>query len=160
MLPAKLIVTLCIALAAYFILILLFLKHRAIELRYTLLWIFSGIAMGIMILFPQTFRAFINLLGITGTMNGLFIFFIGMLIMICMSLTSIVSRQANKLRTLTQELAILEKRIRELEEGGKTRTHPAHSGQFPLHDLTQIQPDQDQGVDGQAPLTAQCDRDR
>ena len=123
MLPAKLIVTLCIALAAYFILILLFLKHRAIELRYTLLWIFSGIAMGIMILFPQTFRAFINLLGITGTMNGLFIFFIGMLIMICMSLTSIVSRQANKLRTLTQELAILEKRIRELEEDEIGRAH-------------------------------------
>lgn len=115
MLPTKLMITLGIALTAYFILILVFLKHRAIELRYTLLWIFSGMVMGIMLLFPHAFRASINLLGITSTMNGLFIFFIGILIMICMSLTSIVSRQANKLRTLTQELAILEKRIRELE---------------------------------------------
>ena len=120
MLPTRLMITLGVALTAYFILILIFLKHRAIELRYTLLWIFSGIVMGIMLLFPQAFRAFINLLGITSTMNGLFIFFIGVLIMICMSLTSIVSKQANRLRTLTQELAILEKRIRELEKGKKS----------------------------------------
>lgn len=32
-----------------------------------------------------------------------------------MSLTSIVSRQANKIKLLVQELAIMEKRIRELE---------------------------------------------
>lgn len=115
MLSIKLTITLGIALLAYFIIILVFLKHRAIELKYTLLWIFSGILMAIMIFFPYTFRAFIHFLGITSTMNGLFVFFIGMLIMICMSLTSIVSRQTNKLRTLTQELAILEKRLRELE---------------------------------------------
>lgn len=53
MLSAKLMVTLGIALAAYFVLILVFLKNRAIELRYTLLWIFSGIVMGIMLLFPR-----------------------------------------------------------------------------------------------------------
>lgn len=115
MLSIKLTITLGVALLAYFIIILVFLKHRAIELKYTLLWIFSGILMAIMIFFPYTFRAFIHFLGITSTMNGLFVFFIGMLIMICMSLTSIVSRQTNKLRTLTQELAILEKRLRELE---------------------------------------------
>ncbi len=121
MLSTKLTVTLGVALLFYFIIILLFLKHRAIELKYTLLWIFSGIVMAVMIFFPYTFRTFIHFLGITSTMNGLFVFFIGVLIMICMSLTSIVSKQANKLRTLTQELAILEKRIRELEakEGQK-----------------------------------------
>lgn len=57
-------------------------------------------------------------------MNGLFVFFIGVLIMICMSLTSIVSKQTNKLRTLTQELAILEKRIRELEAKEDQRQPP------------------------------------
>lgn len=116
MLSAKLMITLGIGLSIYFILILVFLKHRALDLRYTLLWIFSGIVMAVMVFFPYVFRAFIRLLGITSTMNGLFVFFIGMLMIICMSLTSIVSRQAGKLRTLTQELACLEKRIRELEE--------------------------------------------
>ena len=114
MLSTKLTITLGIALLFYFIIILLFLKHRAIELKYTLLWIF----------FPYTFRAFIHFLGITSTMNGLFVFFIGVLIMICMSLTSIVSKQTNKLRTLTQELAILEKRIRKLEAKEDQRQPP------------------------------------
>lgn len=124
MLSTKLTITLGIALLFYFIIILLFLKHRAIELKYTLLWIFSGVVMAIMIFFPYTFRAFIHFLGITSTMNGLFVFFIGVLIMICMSLTSIVSKQTNKLRTLTQELAILEKRIRELESKEDQRQPP------------------------------------
>ena len=48
-------------------------------------------------------------------MNGLFIFCIGFIIMILLSLTSIASRQNRKIRTLTQELAILDKRLRELE---------------------------------------------
>ncbi len=116
MLSEKLMITLGVGLSIYFILILVFLKHRALDLRYTLLWIFSGLVMAVMVFFPYIFRAFIRLLGITSTMNGLFVFFIGMLMIICMSLTSIVSRQAGKLRTLTQEMAILEKRIRELEE--------------------------------------------
>lgn len=49
-------------------------------------------------------------------MNGLFIFAIGFMLMILLSLTSIASRQNRKLRTLTQELAILEKRVRDLEK--------------------------------------------
>lgn len=52
MLSTKLTITLGIALLFYFIIILLFLKHRAIELKYTLLWIFSGVVMAIMIFFP------------------------------------------------------------------------------------------------------------
>ena len=36
--------------------------------------------------------------------------------MILLSLTSIASRQNRKLRTLTQELAILDKRVRDLEK--------------------------------------------
>lgn len=49
-------------------------------------------------------------------MNGLFIIAIGFIIMILLSLTSIASRQNRKIRTLTQELAILDKRVRELEK--------------------------------------------
>lgn len=119
MLSAKLMVTLGIALTVYFLMIFIFLKNKAIELKYTLLWIFSGIGMAIMIFFPRVFRSFIHLLGITSTMNGLFVLFIGVLIMVCMSLTSIVSKQSNQLRVLAQDLAILEKRVRELEKPDK-----------------------------------------
>lgn len=114
MLPANLRITLGIALIIYFGLILLFLKHKAIELKYTLLWLLAGVCMVILVVFPHILPAFLRLLGITGNMNGLFIICIAFLMMLCMALTSIVSRQAGKIRRLTQIMAIMEKELREM----------------------------------------------
>lgn len=49
-------------------------------------------------------------------MNGLFILCIGFIIILTMMLTSIASRTTMKMCKLIQEVAILEKRIRELED--------------------------------------------
>ena len=54
-------------------------------------------------------------------MNGLFIIAIGFMLMILMALTSIASRQNMKIRLLVQEIGILDKRIRELEDGKNDR---------------------------------------
>lgn len=107
------------AVICYFVVILKFLKDKALSLKYTLLWIFAGIAMAILIFFPDILTWFINLFGIQNNMNGLFLFCIAFIIMILMSITSIVSRQNRKIRTLIQEIGIMEKRIRELEQKEK-----------------------------------------
>lgn len=119
MLPANLRVTLGIALVVYFGLILLFLKRKAIELKYTLLWLLAGVCMAILVIFPSILPSFLRLLGITENMNGLFIICIGFLMVLCMALTSIVSRQAGKIRNLAQSIAILEKELREIKNGAK-----------------------------------------
>lgn len=116
MIPATLRVSLILAVICYFIVILYFLKQRALNLKYTLLWLVAGFVMGLLVAIPELLVAIIRIFGIQDNMNGLFIFMIGFIILILLSLTSIASRQNSKLRTLTQELAILEKRIRELEE--------------------------------------------
>lgn len=116
MIPRTLQITLSVAVICYFILILYYLKKKMLELKYTLLWLVAGIVMGIMIFFPQTLVRFARLLGIESNMNGLYVLCIAFIIMILMTLTSIVSRQQLKIRTLTQEFSMLEKRIRELEE--------------------------------------------
>ena len=115
--------TLIIGVIIYFAIILKFLKDKSLSLKYTLLWLLSGIVMGVFVIFPQLLSHAIGLIGIQSNMNGLFVFGIAFLMMILMSLTSIVSKQNKKIRTLVQENAILEKRIRELEgliekEGG------------------------------------------
>lgn len=115
MLPIRLKIALLIALLIYFALILCFLKKKTLELKYTLLWIFAGIIMAIIVSFPGILQSFIGLVGITSVMNGLFVMCIGFIIILMMSLTSIVSRQAFKIRTLIQDNAMLEKRIRDLE---------------------------------------------
>lgn len=87
-----------------------------LELKYTLLWLVAGVVMGGMIFFPESLGWFVRHLGIQSKMNGLFILCFAFSISILMALTSIVSRQQMKIRILIQELSMMEKRIRELEE--------------------------------------------
>ena len=115
MIPSTLRITLIAAVICYFIIILYFLKQRALNLKYTLLWLLAGAVMGILVIVPELLTAIIHIFGIQDNMNGLFIFCIGFIIMILLSLTSIASRQNRKIKTLTQELAILDKRLREME---------------------------------------------
>lgn len=116
MIPATLRITLCIAVICYFILILYYLKTKVIDLKYTLLWLIAGLIMGLMIFFPELLVWFVKLLGIESNMNGLYMLCFAFILAILMSLTSIVSRQSFKIRVLLQEIAMLEKRIRELEK--------------------------------------------
>ncbi len=115
MIPATLRIVLSVAVICYFIIILYYLKKRMLELRYTLIWLASGVCMGIMVFFPSLLIDFVHLLGIESNMNGLFILCFAFIIAILMMLTAIVSRFAMKVRTLIQEISMLEKRIRELE---------------------------------------------
>lgn len=116
MIPTKLRVILIIAVISYFSIILVFLKKKSLALKYTLLWMASGVVLGIMVIWPNSLTMFIRLIGITDNMNGLFILCIAFLIIILMSITSIVSKQTDKIKNLTQTIAKMEKRIRELEE--------------------------------------------
>lgn len=116
MIPQKLQIVLIIAIVLYFIIILHFLKNKALELKYTLIWLVAGGVMLILVAFPQLMLIIVSLLGIQSSMNGLYIALISFIIMILMTLTSIVSRQAHKTKSLIQEIAILEKRVRELEK--------------------------------------------
>ena len=116
MIPSTLRISLVLIVIIYFALVLLLLKKRAISLKYTLLWLLAGFIMGIMVIWPQTLVIAIRIIGIEDNMNGLFVFSIGFLIAIAMALTSIVSRQTDKIRSLVQTIAMLEKRVRELEK--------------------------------------------
>ena len=115
MISGALRVSLIIAVFCYFLIILLFLKKKEIELKYTLLWLFAGFVMGILIIFPEILSLVLNLMGIKTYMYGLFVMCIGFIICILMTLTSIVSKQLEKINGLVQEVAMLEKRVRELE---------------------------------------------
>lgn len=115
MIPQVLRITLSIAVICYFIIILYYLKRKMLELKYTLLWLVAGIVMGIMVFFPELLVIFVRMLGIESNMNGLYVLCFAFIIAILMSLTSIVSRQSIKIKTLIQEISMMEKRIRELE---------------------------------------------
>jgi hypothetical protein len=95
---------------------MLFLKRKALSLKYTLLWIFAGMMMGAMLIFPQLLDRIISIIDIKSAMNGLFVLSIFFILILLMSITSIVSKQSNQIKSLAQNNAFLEKRIRELEK--------------------------------------------
>ena len=116
MIPSNLRLVLIVLVIAYFVIILYLLKKKALTLRYTLLWLLSGLVMGILVFWPGILTWLIGLVGIQSNMNGLFLTAIGFSIMILMSLTSIATKQRQKIKTLIQEMGMLEKRVRQLEE--------------------------------------------
>ena len=116
MIPATLRVVLIAGVIVYFVVILIFLKNKTLELRYTLLWMLAGAILAVFVIWPVTLSKIVGLIGIQSNMNGLFIMAIAFIVMIMMSLTSIVSKQTNKIRHMIQEISILENRLRELEQ--------------------------------------------
>ncbi len=115
MLSTSLRLFLSVALIIYFFLIITFLKRKTLSLRYTLLWIFAGIMMEVLIVFPQLLKWVIHLVDIKSPMNGLFAISIFFILILLMSFTSIVSKQNDQIKRLAQNNALLEKRLRELE---------------------------------------------
>jgi hypothetical protein len=91
------------------------LKYKEISLKYTLLWLLSGLLMILLVIFPSLLSGISHALGFQSNMNGLMVFGVAFIIMIIMSLTSIVSKQSSKIRNLVQYTAMLEKRIRDIE---------------------------------------------
>ncbi len=116
MIPMTLQITLLVAVLVYFILILWYLKSKALELKYTLLWLLAGIIMFLMVVFPEILFWITKAFGFESNMNALYVICLGFVIILLMMLTSIVSRQANKIKILIQEIAIMKKEIRDLQE--------------------------------------------
>jgi len=99
----------------FFGLIIFFLRKNALSFKYSLLWLFSTSVMLIVSIFPDILMFTANILGFQLISNAVFSLLLGFVIVILLSLTSIVSKQTERIKTLVQTIALLEKRIRELE---------------------------------------------
>ena len=105
-----------VAVFVYFIVVFQLLKRKTLNLKYTLLWLMSGFIMLVLVMFPQLLQFFAQLVGIADPMNALFSVVLFCVIMILMALTAIVSKQNSRNKDLIQSVALLEKRVRDLEE--------------------------------------------
>lgn len=108
-------VVLIVFLFIYFLTVVCLLKKGRLALKYSLLWLLMGCVMAILVIFPEVLLALSALFGIVDTMNGLFTFALGFVLILLMALTAIVSKQSERINHLVQDNALLEKRIRDLE---------------------------------------------
>lgn len=107
---------LLIAVCIYFVMVFHLLKRKMLNLKYTLLWLVSGLVMLILTIFPRILQFFASAVGISDPMNALFSIILFCIIIILMSLTAIVSKLNEKNKNLIQSVALLEKRVRDLEK--------------------------------------------
>ena len=79
----------------------------------------SGLLFVLFLLFPEIVFSASRLIGVSNPVNAVFLLFAGFAIAMLLSITSIVSQDNGKVRKLTQQIALLENRIRELENKEK-----------------------------------------
>jgi len=105
-----------VLIAIYFVIIVSLLKRKKFALKYSLLWFLAGILMLIVVIWTDVLVWGADLLGIEVASNGLFGICILLEIMIMISITSVISDLTNRLTSMIQNMALMERRIRILEE--------------------------------------------
>ncbi len=108
-----------LAVLFFLTIVIVLLRQKKLYLKYALLWLLTGVVMIVVAVFPGILTSIFNFLGIQVYSNGIFAVLFLFFMIILMSLTSIVSILNAKIRTLTQEMAILEKKVRDMEDNTK-----------------------------------------
>ena len=97
------------------IIVLELVRRRRLMERYALLWLLSGVVL----LALSTFRGLLEdaaaLLGIEYPPSALFFIAFGFVLLLLLHFSVAVSRLADQSKVLAQRLAILEKRVRDVE---------------------------------------------
>lgn len=109
-------VILLVGILLYVLLIIYLMRKGRMSLKYSLMWFLTGLVLLICAIFPGLIGAVTSLLGIYSDANGVFFVGVCFILLIILSLTSIVSGLSDRIRTLVQTQAMLEKRVRELED--------------------------------------------
>jgi hypothetical protein len=105
------------------------IRNGRLLLKYALLWFVLALLAVVGALWPRGLYVVSDALGFKMLSN--FVLFVGMLFLlaICLSLSLIVSKQAVKIKTLVQELAILEHRVLGAEGEAAAQAAPSQGGE-------------------------------
>lgn len=104
-----------VLITVYFIVIFKLLKRKKFALKYSLLWLFAGIVMLIVAIWPEILIWLAGLLGVKVASNGFFAICIFLIVVILISLTAVISDFSVRIKGIIQNIALLEERVRVLE---------------------------------------------
>ena len=105
-------------LGAAILLLIIFalLKKGHMSVKYSLLWLALAVVLVIFAVFPYVVYVLRDLLDVQMPVNLVFMLMFCFVLLVLLSLRIGVSQLADKCERLTQENAILEKRVRDLEK--------------------------------------------
>ena len=106
----------------FLVVILWLLKKGRLTVRYSIIWLMVGGALLVFAVFPYIVLVLRDWLNMEMPVNVIFTLVLAFVLLLLLSLSTIVSGFAEKLKRLAQENALLEKRVRELEQALAQRT--------------------------------------
>ena len=101
---------------ALLLIIFAFLKRGYMSVKYSLLWLALSVGLVIAAVFPSVLYVLRDLLDIEIPVNLVFLLMFCFVLVVLLSLSVAISQLADKCKRLTQANALLEKRMRDLEE--------------------------------------------
>lgn len=106
------------------------IRQSKLQIEYAIFWlIFAGILV-LFSLFPQVIALFTRMMGMQLPVNFIFLFFIFVLMLKLFFTTIELSTLENKVKDLTQEIALLEKqRLEETQESQKSNSLRKEKGE-------------------------------
>ena len=94
-------------------------RKRKLDLRYALVWFFVGIIVLVFDIFPGLLGAVTGMLGVELPSNMMFFLGFVFSLLIIFTLTVSVSRLSERVKRLTQELALLENKVEQKFDDAK-----------------------------------------
>ena len=101
--------------AAYLLLIFWMLNTHRLNVRYSLVWLLFGLALVLFAAVPYVVFVLRDIFDIQMPSNLVFAMVIGFVLLISLSISAAITDFAERIKRLTQTVAILEKRVRQLE---------------------------------------------
>ena len=92
------------------------LKRGLMSVKYSLLWLALAVGLVVFAVFPYVVYVLRDLLDVEMPVNLVFLLMFCFVLVVLLSLSIAISQLAEKCKRLTQANAILEKRVRDLEE--------------------------------------------
>lgn len=91
-------------------------RKEALDLKFALSWLAVGLIVLIFTLFPGIMNWFVHMLGIELPVNMMFFFGFCFTLLLVFTLTTKASKQAEQVKHLTQEMAMLQKEVEEMKK--------------------------------------------
>lgn len=102
-----------------FILIIISVAKRILNIKYSIVWLVWGLLSLLMAIFPETFYELAHILGIEMAVNAVFLIMIFLLYALVFYLYIMISKHNEEIIKLTYETASLKKELDELKNKKK-----------------------------------------
>ncbi len=114
-------VLLMIGAVALFGMIVYLIKHKKIEVKYSIIWLAFSATMILFAVFPYLVLVLGDISGVANPVNFIFMTLFAFILLILLSVSAVISGFSTKIKRLAQANALLEKRVRELEQKLETK---------------------------------------